>query len=73
MQMGGCFDMSYPESETRRGRVQENGAKGLDVLLGKGGMASQQDTGDNGQHQCNKNLGRKGHFLFHSVKLLLSF
>ena len=22
---GGCFDMSYPESETRRGRVQDCG------------------------------------------------
>jgi DNA (cytosine-5)-methyltransferase 1 len=23
--IGGCFDASYPESETRRGRVQDNG------------------------------------------------
>ena len=24
-EVGGCFDASYPESETRRGRVQDNG------------------------------------------------
>lgn len=47
-EVGGCFDASYPESQTRRGRVQDNGntcptltAQNQDIVrIEKGGQIS---------------------------------
>ena len=51
---------------TELDQVQENGTERLDVGLSEAGVAAKQDTGNDGQHQCNENLGCERKFLFHS-------
>lgn len=45
-------------------QVQEDGAEGLNIVLGKVRMVLEQQTGDDGQHQRNKDLRSQGQFLF---------